>query len=93
MPRKPSFINADPDEISQLKLFLASAIERQGVAKHSGHRQRRRAQIILFSLQGWTVSHIAREFRISQQTVWKWRRIYQAKGIEGLKGKNRSFGL
>jgi len=93
MPQKPSFINVSPKEIERVKLFLNSVISKDDDKKWKGYRQRRRAQIIYFSLQGWTARKIAGEFKVSEQTVWKWRRIYKQKGLEGLKGNYRSYKL
>ena len=89
MPRKPSFVSANPEEIEQVRRFLnASLYCDRKTKKLKGHRRRHRAQIVYFSLLGRTVSWIAHEFKVSQQTVWKWRRIYKQQGLEGLKGRH-----
>ena len=89
MPREPSFINVSPEELERVNQFLKTSLYYDKENKKlKGHRRRHRAQIIYFSLLGRTVSWIAHEFHVSEQTVWKWRRIYKQKGIEGLKGKH-----
>ncbi|MFH1230901.1 MAG: helix-turn-helix domain-containing protein [Planctomycetota bacterium] len=93
MPQRPSFMTVSPEEIERVKQFLHTSILKGNDGKWRGYRQRRRAQIIFFSLQGKTSRKIAREFHCSEQTVWKWRKVYKQKGIEGLKGKYRSNKL
>ena len=93
MLQRPSFMSVSPEETGQVKRFLDNSLSRYEDGKWRGYRQRRRAQIILFSLQGWTARKIAREFQCSEQTVWKWRKIYRQKGLEGLKGKYCSTKL
>ena len=89
MPRKPSFISVNPEESEQVRRFLNASLYYDRKAKKlKGHRRRHRAQIVYFSLLGRTVSWIAHEFKVSQQTVWKWRRIYKQQGLEGLKGRH-----
>ncbi|MEW6027058.1 MAG: helix-turn-helix domain-containing protein [Planctomycetota bacterium] len=93
MPQKPSFMNISPDEIERIKQLIGTAIKKGEDKKWSGYRLRRRAQIIYFSLKGWPARKIAKEFKTSEQTVWKWRKTYRQKGIEGIKGTNRSYKL
>ena len=93
MPQRPSFMIVSPEEFELVKQFLHASISKSADGKWSGYRQRRRAQIIFFSLQGKTSRKIARELHCSEQTVWKWRRVYKQKGLEGLKGKYHSSKL
>jgi transposase len=50
-------------------------------------RFRRRIQIILLSNKDWTVMRLAKYFKVSKQSIWKWFKVYKEKGLEGLKGK------
>ncbi|MBI4833868.1 MAG: helix-turn-helix domain-containing protein [Planctomycetes bacterium] len=52
-----------------------------------GYRYRLRLQTIFYSLKGWTVERISGHFDIPERTVYKWRKIYKEKGLEGLRGK------
>jgi hypothetical protein len=87
--RKPSFMNVSPEEFERVEHFLRTSLYYDKNGQIKGHRRRHRAQIVYFSLMGRTVLWIAHEFHISQQTVWKWRRIYRQKGLEGIKGTYR----
>ena len=81
MSRKPSFIRLSKEAISEIESAMRVA------AKEGRLRYRRRLQIIWFSNKGCSVQEIAGRFNISQQTVWKYRRIYKEKGLDGLIGK------
>ncbi|MFH0887863.1 MAG: helix-turn-helix domain-containing protein [Planctomycetota bacterium] len=93
MPQKPSFMTVSPEEIEQIRQFLNASLSKCKDGKWRGYRQRRRAQIIFFSLHGKTSHKIARELHCSEQTVWKWRKVYKQKGLDGLKGKYLSSKL
>lgn len=87
MSRHPSFIKLTEKEIDDLDLSLRSAV------KEGRLRYRRRLQIIWFSNEGLSVERIAERLDVSEQIVWKCRRIYKEKGLAGLKGKYFSHKL
>ena len=87
MPRKPSFIKLNEAEVDELGSTLKTAV-RQGRL-----RWRRRLQIIWFSHEGWSVQRITRYLDVSEQTVWKCRKVYKEKGLDGLRGKYFSHRL
>jgi DNA-directed RNA polymerase specialized sigma24 family protein len=87
MVRKISFIKVSEAESEKLDSALKTAL------KIGGHRYRLKIAVINLSHEGWTVKNIARHFQIPERTVWKWRRIYKEKGIDGLRGKYFSHRL
>lgn len=87
MSRRPSFIKLTPGQIAQLDSAMKQAVREERL------RFRRRLQTIWFSQDGWSVDKISEHLNISQQSIWKYRRIYKAKGLEGLRGKYLSRKL
>lgn len=81
MGRPYTFIKLTPEQAEEMAVFL-----REGYL-HYGLRIRLRAQTIWFSNEGETVAEISRRLKISQRSIWKWFKIYQTKGLAGLKGK------
>jgi len=49
-----------------------------------------RAQIVLGSAQGQSIRELAQRLRVSQPTVYLWRRRYQMQGVAGLRSRARS---
>ena len=81
MGRPYSFVKLTPEQAKELSLFLAGGYSQYGL------RARIRAQVIWFSYKGETVEQISRRFNKSKRSIWKWFKLYQAKGLAGLKGK------
>jgi len=81
MVRPRFYISLGPNEVKELSGFLAGGYSRYGL------RARRRAQAVWFSYKMMTVPEIAGRLRVSERHVWKWLKSYQAKGLDGLKGK------
>ena len=79
--RLNSFIKLTPEQAKELGTFLAGGYSQYGL------RARIRAQAIWFSHKGQTVEQLSRRFRKSKRSIWKWFKAYQAKGLDGLKGK------
>jgi transposase len=74
-------------EREKLGLVLKTAL------KVGGKRYRLRLQIIWFSFEGWSAKRIAQYFGVSERSVWKWRKVYREKGLNGLRGKYFSHRL
>jgi len=81
MVRPRFYISLEPDEAKELHEFLAGGFSRYGL------RARRRAQAVWFSHKMMSVPDIARRQRVSERHIWKWLKSYQAKGLDGIKGK------
>lgn len=81
MVRLHFFIRLNPSEEHALNLFL------KGGYKPHGLRARRRAQAVWFSHEKMTVQQIAQRLKVSERHVWNWLKVYQEKGLAGLKGK------
>jgi len=81
MVRPHFFISLEANEAKELSSFLAGGFSRYGL------RARRRAQAVWFSYKMMTVPEIARRLRVSERHLWNWLKNYQAKGLDGLKGK------
>jgi len=81
MTRPYSFIKLTSEQAKELSIFLAGGFAPYGL------RARLRAQAIWFSHKGETVEQISRRFNKSKRSIWKWFKLYQQKGLEGLKGK------
>lgn len=54
------------------------------------HRQRQRAQALLLSDQGKTIEELAAIFRVDRDTVSRWIKQWEAKGMESLSDAPRS---
>lgn len=60
-----------------------SALERFAATTHDA-RALKRAQALLWLLDGETVSAVARRLRVPRQTIYNWRAMYQARTTEPL---------
>lgn len=49
------------------------------------HDYRKRCHCILLSAQNWSVKELARFFKVSQISVYKWFNRYESEGLNGLK--------
>ena len=73
-----------------LAVFVTvTAAERKALKKRirgtrTAWRDRLRAQIVLAAAMGRSTARIARDLRISQDTVRKWRGRFADRGLEGL---------
>jgi transposase len=70
-------------------LVTLTAAERKALKKRirgtrTAWRDRLRAQVVLAAAMGRSNARIARDLRISQDTVRKWRGRFAARGLEGL---------
>jgi len=81
MTRPYSFIKLTVEQAKELSTFLAGGYSKYGL------RARVRAQVIWFSYKGMTVEQLSQRFRRSRRIIWKWFKTYQAKGLNGIKGK------
>jgi len=81
MARPNSFIKLTSEQAKELSTFLAGGYSQYGL------RARVRAQVIWFSHKGQTVEGLSRRFRRSKRIIWKWFKLYQTKGLDGIKGK------
>jgi transposase len=81
MARPNFFIKLTPEQTKELDTFLAGGYSEYGL------RARIRAQVIWFSHKGETVEQLSRRCGKSKRSIWKWFKIYQQKGLEGLRGK------
>ena len=81
MVRLHSFIKLTPERAKELSTFLSGGYSGYGL------RARRRAQAVWFSYQGMTVDQITQRLKVCKASVWKWLKVYQEKGLNGLKGK------
>lgn len=87
MAKQPFFMRLTPEEYVRVNSYLNQAFLERGL------RARRRIQAILLSHKGWTVQRIAYNLSVSQRIIWKWFKLYQEKGLEGLRGKYFSHKL
>jgi len=87
MARSPFLIKLTQIERDKLNEFKQTALEQGGV------RSLRRVQAILLSQNGWSVKRISEHFEVHPRTIWKWFKIYQKKGLQGLKGTHFSHKL
>ena len=67
-----------------------SELERRVRALTTSHRDRLRAQVVLFAADGVTGREIARRVGLSEQSVCKWRIQFRDNGLDGLVDAPRS---
>ncbi len=82
MPRVAPPVALDPTTKAALDRLLRSPSASQGLAQ--------RSRIILAASAGKTNQQIARELRMPEVTVGKWRRGFALQGLEGLRDAPRS---
>lgn len=81
MPNIRKSLRLKDDERDQLQAWLR--------AGNTPRKLSDRAQIVLGFDQGLSTEQIAEQTQLSQRTVYKWRRRFEADGIEGLQDRPR----
>lgn len=82
MPRRPSSVSCNPDQLSQLSTLASSRIAEVRISE--------RARMVLHCIEGLPIIAIAAEMRVTANTVIMWRDRFVNSGLKGLNDKPRS---
>jgi len=81
MSRRHFFVKLLPVQVKELEKFISDSFCQGNL------RARRRGQAIWHSNNGWNVTKISQQLKVSERIIWTWLKTYQVRGLDGLKGE------